>query len=251
MSHFSSIGYRIDSPDELDQLSDSLKAKSTKKEFGKYTQYVADDESGSQLFWHTEKSFPFGKEQGLGMTPAFKGKCIQKIKEAHFRPDVPYKFEPLLFVWVYDDDGSEYPLAVDLLNDLEIKDKDVDSFEVMQATLFAEEIEFFPNEDAFWKKYPKKEKISFPSPGMFIPTGTFSPKDDPEYKPHAACWCYGEVISSERLVNKFTDISFWHLVMKTYAASYDIVADINMFDAQPKKGGIVGGKFWICARVSH
>ena len=83
---------------------------------------------------------------------------------------------------------------------------------------------------------------------MFIPSGTFSPSNDPNFQPHAECYCYGKVVSIETLTNEFSGLEFRHMIMDTCAAKYDVLVDFS-YANKIEVGDIVGGPFWINAKV--
>lgn len=205
--------------------------------------------SGAQLNWFTSKPSLFKRESLLGVDPSFTGKNVQKVKYAKLIPNKKYPCEPSLSVYVYDNENNEYPLIMDMYNYLEKRDIDFSKVSKVTVTLFAKVFESFEDKSIFWKKYPRGEKISIPAPGMFIPTGTFSPVNDPAFIPHAECWCYGEVISFSKLINNISGGEYYHFVMKTLAASYDLVVDTKLVKGDPRKFEIIGGTFWVSSKI--
>ncbi len=244
MSHFTDVGFQIEEKEDIARLFEHVKSISRKQEFGKYVQYVTEDSSGACLYWHFTRGGLFSQEKFMGVTPTFVGKLSQHIREPRFKPNAEWPLEPSLELWVSNPQtNEEYPLIVDMVNYLEVQSMDFTKLESIKIVLLANSFEYFLNEDDFWKKYPKKDKVHFPAPGMFIPTGTFSPNDNPNFEPHAECWCYGKVIKAEKLFNRITNHEFYHFTMEAYAATYDVITHstqpIDLNDV-----AIVGGTFW-------
>jgi len=246
MSHLSDVGFKVEKPEDIEKIISNFKIQAERKDFGNYFQYKLSDESGAHFYWYGQKKTFFRQEQIVGFIPAFKGGIKQEIKGVHLLSNKEYPLEPSLDLWVYNN-SDEYPLIIDIVNYLEIKDKKIEGLKEINAILFAKDFEYFNDNDDFYQKYPKKnEKAHIPAPGMFIPTGTFSPKDDPGFKPHAECWCYGKILKEEKLENKLTGEYFYHFIMKTYAAEYDVVVDVKSVNVKPNIGAIIGGVFWPC-----
>ena len=247
MSHFRDIGFDVERKEDIMCLFSEVRGLSRKQEFGKYIQYITDDGSGARLYWYFRKGNLFRKEEFLGITPAFQGSTSQHIRDPEFKPNQEWPLEPSLDLWINNSEtNEEYPLIVDVVNYLEVQNKDFTKLSNIKATLFANTFEYYQREEEFWKQYPKKNYVHVPAPGMFIPTGTFSPNDNQNFKSHAECWCYGKVIKSQKLVNQITKNEFYHFVMETYAANYDIVTQIKG-TIDLKQVTIIGGIFWPCA----
>lgn len=248
MSHLSDIGFRVETTGDVGKIIFKFQNKAENKKFGKNFQFNLKDESGAVFYWYGRKKSFFVKEKIIGFIPAFKGEISQKVKVVHLLPNKKFPLEPSLRLWIYNN-KEEYPLIVDMPNYLEIQRFKFEDLKEIHAVLFAQNFEYFTDEDEFFKKYPKGDNVSVPAPGMFIPTGTFSPKNDPKFKEQAKCWCYGRVIKEEKLENKLTGEYFYHFIMKTYAADYDVVVDVKDVNTKPNIGAIIGGEFWICAII--
>ena len=246
MNHLADIGFGVKSPDELAHVFSKLKDVSQKKISGKYIQYVTEDPSGARLYWIFRKTGLFRKEEFVSFIPAFKGDSFQSIRALKFKPNTEWPLEPSLDLWISDSElGEEYPLIVDVANYVEVQNQDFTKLDKIQTVLFVNSFEHYENEDAFSVRYPKKGKVQFPSSLMFVPSGTFSPKKDPLFVPHAEGFGYGRVMKAEKLVNQITGKEFHHFIMKTYAATYDVVAQIEE-DIDLTKVQIIGGNFWPC-----
>lgn len=249
MSHLSDIGFVVNNPEEMARLFFDFKKTCKRQVSDKFVQYVLEDKSGARLYWLFKKVGLFGKEEFVSFIPSFKGDLVQRIRAPKLKPNQKSPLEPSLDLWITDpEENQEYPLIVDISNYLEVKDTDFSKLGSIRVVLFADSFEYFENKNEFNVRYPRKSEHQFPSPGMFIPTGTFSPKNNPDFIQHAACWCYGEVIKSATLLNQLTGKEFFHFIMKTYAATYDVVTEANE-KINLKKVGIIGGEFWPCAIV--
>lgn len=246
MSHFTDIGFRVERQEDIITLFSSFKHESKKQVFGKYIQYITQDESGARLYWYYRKGSLFHKEQFLGVMPAFKGSLSQNIRKPGLIPNHDWPLEPSLDLWVNNSEtNDEYPLVVDISNYLEVQNSDLTKLTHINGTLFANHFEFYKSEDEFWKRNPKKDGVHIPAPGMFIPTGTFSPKNDSNFIPHAECWCYGKIVNAEKLINKLTGLEFYHFIMETLAATYDVVVGPQI-PIDLGRVTIIGGTFWPC-----
>lgn len=246
MSHFSDIGFKVEGPGDILCLFSEVKDVSIKQEFGKYIQYITDNGSRGYLYWYFKKSNLFHKEEFLGVMPAFKDSTSQCVRDIKLKPNKEWTLEPSLDLWITKPEtGEEYPLIIDIANYLEAQNDNFTKLGSVQVTLFANSFECYKNEEEFWKQYPKKDEIHIPAPGMFIPTGTFSPNGDHNFKPHAECWCYGKVTKAEKLVNQITKNEFCHFIIETCAASYDVVTRVED-GVNLKDIAIIGGVFWPC-----
>ncbi len=247
MNHLADIGFEVKNPGELAHIFSELKDVSKKQIFGKYIQYVIEDQSGARLYWICKKTGLFRKkEEFVSFIPAFKCDSFQSIRALKLKPNLEFPLEPSLDLWISDSElEEEYPLIVDIANYLEVQNQDFTKLDKIQTALFVNSFEHYESEDAFGVRYPKRGKVQFPSPQMFVPSGTFPPKNDPRFIPHAEGFGYGKVIKAEKLVNQITGKEFYHFTMKTYAATYDVVAQIEE-DIDLTKVQIIGGNFWPC-----
>ena len=240
-------------------LLKKLHPLSQKKKIGAYYKYTYNDPSGAQVFIYSKAGF-FKKEEFFCAFPGFEGKGIQKIWSAEEPGLDGYEYgariineekcevEGTLSCWVHNEKDEEYPLLIDIQNYLETMEKKTSEIKRVQITLFPHQFEHYKTEQDFRKKYPKGEKNPFPSPGMFIPSGTFSPKNYPNFKPHAECYCYGRVEFAETLKNEFSGLEFQHVIIDTYGAKYDVLVDWT-HKQDIEIGDIVGGFFWVSGKV--
>ena len=83
----------------------------------------------------------------------------------------------------------------------------------------------------------------------FSPSGLFAPKDEPDWQPKAYANFAGHVEGAEVVTNPISNRPFHHLVVRTGAGVFDVVADPAIPSGTPEVGGVVHGEFWLSGRI--
>lgn len=268
-TNFSNIGFKINFS-ELDNrqvgemlfslFKDKFKHQSKKIEINDdYIAYKTKDESGGVLYWYIKRHFLYGKLSFVDLVPGFDGSVYQEVNSVKYIENQSTGFEKNISLWVgKDQDGGGYPLIVALPGYYLENIGKLESVEKIQITLFSlGNIEYYKNENEFEEKYPKNEQGIGLGSQMFIPSGNFSPLDEKseenkeDFVPQPECLCYGKVVSAKKLTNKIGGGDFWHIVLDTYSAKYDVVADVELLKEEPKAGEIIGGSFYVSGRLDN
>jgi hypothetical protein len=251
LDRFTVIGYDIANPEAINDFIASNLPNAQATQFGNITQhYLNDSVAGTELHFysHMEKSF-LGKEkrQVFCILPSFKGSTRQGVRNVQLMmPNKNCEACASLYLWV-SKDGEEYPLIVALPNYFEIQNNDFSVINEVGTTLFPREFRYWKSEADF--KSDTKNPMSKFAVKSFIPSGTFSPKDDPNFVLKAECICNGIIKSIEKKTNSTTNKKFYHFVVDTYAAEYDVVIHESFFDMEPEVNWIIGGVFWVCGKI--
>jgi hypothetical protein len=201
----------------------------------------------------------YGKLSFVDLVPGFDGSVYQEVNSVKYIENQSTGFEKNISLWMgKDQDGGGYPLIVALPGYYLENIGKLESVEKIQITLFSYgNIEYYKNENEFEEKYPKNEQGIGLGSQMFIPSGSFPPLNEKseenkeDFVPQPECLCYGKVVSAEKLTNKIGGGDFWHIVLDTYSAKYDVVADAEMLSECPKVGEIIGGSFYVSGRLDN
>lgn len=268
-TNFSNIGFNInfsglDNKQVVEMLfslfKDKFKHQSKKIEINDdYIAYKTKDESGGVLYWYIKRHFLYGKLSFVDLVPGFDGNVYQEVNSVKYIENQNTGFEKIISLWMGKnrDDGG-YPLTVALPGYYLENISKLDSVEKIQITLFSfNNIEIYKNEEEFEKSHPRNEQGIGMSSKVFIPSGNFPPfneeseENKEDFVPQPECLCYGKVVSAEKLPNKIGGGDFWHIILDTYAAKYDVVADAELLKEEPKEGEIIGGSFYVSGRLDN
>lgn len=248
MNHFSVIGYGTPSLEDLQTFLNKNLEKTEKKSVGDVIlRHLVDGLGGGELFLYFRKNRKmFGVSNDLFcFIPSYKGKTVQNVKKV----DLIFSKQCVACVgmnlWI-ERGNEEYPLIVDLPNYLENKEIDWKAVSQVQITLFPHELHHWKSIEDFKNSDDPIAKLATKS---FIPSGTFSINNDPNFIQKAECICSGIVTFVEKKTNGFTGQDFFHLVIDTYAAEYDVVTETSVFKETPAVGSVVCGTFWVCGKV--
>lgn len=245
-SHFSDIGFEIASSEEILQYARSLPPGTP----------VISTPDGDYLRWAAGGGAELWFERGLqgdlvGMNPHFDTQVRTRVRLTGRQPDPAYALDGAFHLWldplpVGPDGDAEIgasPLVVDLpdyrTNDgLELP-VEVD----LAIAAFAHTLEVYATEADL------RATGSMMSTESLIPSGLFFPGGDPKIPPRAEAILYGTVEATELRHNDATGRDFLWARVRTYGCSLEIVAVPVLAATLPVVGGIVGGTFWMSARV--
>lgn len=268
-TNLTNIGYKIDftgyDNQQIIKMLFSLFKKNYKRRSKKieisdnYVAYKTKDESGGVLYWYVKRNIFHGGLTFTDLAPGFDGKTYQEVNSLKYIENQSTGFEKLISLWMgKDQDGGGYPLIVALPGYYLENIGKLESVEKIQITLFSYgNIEYYKNENEFEQKYPKNEQGIGLGSQMFIPSGSFPPLNEKseenkeDFVPQPECLCYGKVVSAVKLTNKIGGGDFWHIVLDTYSAKYDVVADAEILSECPKAGEIIGGSFYVSGRLDN
>lgn len=245
-SHFSDIGFEIASSVEILQYAKTLPPGTPiiSTPAGDYVRWAAG--GGAELWF--ERS-PEGAL--VGMNPHFDTQVRTRVRLTSRQPDPTYPLDGAFHLWLdpepIGDDGDvevgASPLLVDLpdfrANDALQLPVDVD----LAIAAFAHRLEVYADEPEMRATDSKMATESL------IPSGLFFPGGDEKIPARAEAILYGTVEATEVRRNDATGRDFLWSRLRTWGCRLEVVADLALAPKLPVVGGIVGGTFWMSARV--
>jgi hypothetical protein len=243
-SHLSSIGFPVQTEQDLYSLAERISEKATPHEVpqGYYLSY--QDPSGAAIWLHADQDRQIG-----GMNPHFVGPSVMPLKivrSVHREKD--HAFDGAYFAWVapeeeHNHQEGAYPLLFDAPDYLKHSQVKLPALLLVQIAAFAHELEIFASEEEWKQKAGDKPQLAVES---FIPAGLF-PVDGRANAalPSAHALISGHVLDAQKRTNQMTGKTFWWLQVQSYAATYDAVVDPLLLRSEPKPGCIVKGSFWL------
>lgn len=109
---------------------------------------------------------------------------------------------------------------------------------------FAENIRYFENEELF-----NQVSDGF-STDYYIPSGTFSPRDDDkEFKQNPRALLAGRIRGWRRIINPMTEQSFFHLNVDNSFGDLDVIVKTSDIKGELIEGGIIEGRFWFTGKI--
>lgn len=244
MSHFSNIGFTVDSQKDFFELCQKVYEKCTKVKAGHGSYFRYADQSGSEL-WIQEND----RGQLVGANPYFSGQSKRKVRleKKGTRDGRELDGYFVCTAIVQDEKGDEvelYPFVFDVPDADSLPEIKLSKQSQIQLSAFAHEIKCYKDE----KEFMEKSNLKMASKS-FIPSGLFFPGGKPKTPPEAFGILIGEVKEAEIKTNTFSRQQFYWLLVETFGGEVDVVADINQFKTPPKKGNIISGQFWLTGRI--
>lgn len=250
MSHFSAIGFNVESIDEYSLLIEQVLKVATEYSTHEHLTYLRyTDPSGVEIWLCANND----TKEIVCATPCFLSQTTQKVGINVVTPIENGEYgDGTVHGWLnpseYDEkygwDDGNYPIIVDVPNCLDYGNDD----KIHQAylTLFAEDVDIFDDENDFyeWQKQDGKE-LSFNSK-FFGPSGMFV--DDEKSEPTAIVLAGLTVIESEKRLNTLSNNEFYWCRASTYGGEYEAVFPLDMFDKIPESGNIIFGNYWLTGR---
>ena len=252
-AHFDAIGFQPEPrPDGVKNLV--LQAANLGRRFqsprGWYSAWAPGN--GVELWVAMENS-----GHVLGCSPFFLGISEVSFRLEHFETRPPVYAPPLeggLAGWVAasptDPRSGLCPLLVDLPDfDLRRDALVIPSHLTLRVAAFSHWLDCFPNDADYLASQAQTEGTARYSSDYFSPSGLFAPKDEPDWQPKAYANFAGHVEGAEVVTNPISNRPFHHLVVRTGAGVFDVVADPAIPSGTPKVGGVVHGEFWLSGRI--
>lgn len=266
-SHFTDIGIDARTNEEIRELIKKTIRNGKKIQLDRNNEYHRWEIGKGIEFWvGFEFNKPlFGKKsvKNYCYTPYFSSKKYMKVVIENENKDNTCKFcrgyEALLLETPITD---FLPIIFDVPNHQVTRSmvENGDEYEV-ELTAFTEGIRYFDDEDQYYEAQGGGEpeevevkgvKITVPNKmasDYYIPTGTFSPKSDPDFKKTAHGILAGTIIAVVELVNPETSMPFYYLELKSGIGDLGVVVAKDVFQKQPMKGGMIDGSFWFTGKI--
>lgn len=235
-SHLSDLGYRFESKQELYEYLEQARGKASVYTFprGRYAMYEAGTD-GLQLWYPLDEN-----DEPLTWDPHFDSGKGNDVRVLDCIQADPGGLSGLYACEVDIDDGAGMPItevpvnlhlpAAGLMGDLQ------------PGAWYRAQIAGF----AGCAGEPEEE-YSSPGIGQFIPVGTFSPTDDPDFEPSPLVMLLARVLSSRRLTNPDTGFEYDHLEVNCLGLMMDLLCDPRLYERLPEPGSLIEGVFWLSA----
>ena len=242
VSDFSSIGFNFEVFEDIYKLGKLASDRGERINIPMRGYYdKLSTESGAELWAQISKD-----HQGIGLHPAFNGECTIKVKARPFLESSRLSvLDGYYDCWLITSE-QDYPLLFESPNFYQTALDGSDIIAEAQVTAFAKEVKIFTDEDE-----RKKDKIwGFWAPQSFVPSGTFSTKENYEsfeQQPVAIFSGYIKKVLLKR--NEITGNKFYHLIVESLSASYDVVADPALLLSEPQVGNILSGQFYLSGKI--
>lgn len=219
-SHYSSLGFRFRSADELGEFAERATDDAEVIETPRGAYYRWRSPTGAEIWFQVDN-------QGVGAHP-------------HFALDGAFH------VWANpgaEADSGDYPFVFDCANFCEYADVPLPATGRVQLAAFAHALSFFDSEAAYMASQQKKIRFASRS---FIPASVFTEKGEP---PRSEASFTGHVLAAETKRNEAFGLDFLWASVETLGGVLDVVADPALLGITPKAGGILHGTFWLSGHV--
>lgn len=242
MSHFSSIGFSIDSEQAFENLIEGIYQSTIpiQASTGMYRLY--SDPSGGQIWLQLDSEGDI-----VGANPHFEGRSRRKVKISYPIEGQESPLDGAFHAWATEGgegstDTGEYPFFFDMPNFRSIHLSEANGLATIQLAAFAHEIQLYESEEAY-DQSQEAEEVQYAAES-FIPAGLFGNQGD---QPEAMAVFTGRITYWEEKVNTFTGESFHWLLVATLGGEVDVLVDSRMVSQPPRINGIVSGYFWLTA----
>lgn len=244
-SHMSTIGFQTRTQESFSRLAmQAVKA-------GKIISLPID---GSYRLWSPGEGIELWIQidpqgQIIGLNPHFSGKAapIQVGLMKRVKRPTDNNLDGAFYGWVGASENNiengQYPVVFDTPDYRTYDTLNLPGVAHVQFTAFAHELKAFDDEQALRASGSRMAAESF------IPSGTFYPDGKPIDPPKSEAIFYGHVLETSVLTNPFTQNLFYWAKVQTLGGEFDVVADPEVVKGTIVKGSIVGGHFWISARL--
>jgi len=263
-NHFACVGFSMDMEKAISDVITNCIAQGKAFSTGAGNRWLIawSPVSGAEI-WTQHIVDPENKQVRLvDCAPHFSGYGrvrvgITGVTTSDVRPS-----EGMLTGWADPDDENDpesgrYPFHFDVPDYDLIRDElRIPCVAVFQIAAFAEgTMKCFLSEDQYDELVvpigcnPDMEPV-FVGPESFFP-GSTREEDDGNTVPNPRAFFTGKIESVETLHNDIGGGDFYHLLVRTYGGSFDVVACPEIVDAVPVVGGVVQGNFWLSGRIAR
>jgi hypothetical protein len=245
-SNFSTIGLPVASQEDLNALANRVAplAERLTAPSGEYFRW--SDLSGAEIWLQVNAS-----NEIVGMNPHYAGRSTVPVGlTARLAAAGPSELEGSFHGWAdpagdAPDTGS-YPFVFDAPDYRLHEELSLPARKQVQIAAFAHEIAAFETVAAYEASQTGDLKYDSQS---FIPTGLFTPADDPTVPPQARAIFAGHVLAADEKTNVLSGRAFYWALVETLGGAYDVVIDSSLLPGAPAVGGVISGAFWLSGRI--
>ncbi len=276
-SHFGDIGFDVPSMDRYKELILTAKrsGQPIRCPHGAYVRWVPGN--GVEMWVHfTRKPGSPNQLEIAGAEPFFGGSSRVKFGLTQTMSKTECELEGSFHGYVSprtsDPQSGWYPLLVDVSDFDLVRDRiRAPSITDLQITAFPYQVDVYVNDSTFYSSQPgevdhteqaKKQKGALNlqqiadragsaklAAESFIPSGLFNPGGTPKNPPKAEGIMAGHIEECNTLTNPFSGRQFYHMHVRTYAATVDVVCDPARLRSAPAPGNVLSGVFWFSGRL--
>jgi hypothetical protein len=244
-SHFSTIGFPTDSPEDFERfaLEATERGEMIPVAGGFYIRWRAG--GGSELWVQLDH-----ERNIIGVLPHFSGQAVmvvgltERIKGTDSTP-----LEGAFHGWANptpdDPANGDFPFVFDSPDFARHAALDIPLTVDVQLAAFAHELTAYPNEDAYYRGQSSDMKFAAES---FFPAGLFRAGEEAG-PPEAFALFSGTVLRTARIVNPETQLAFEWALVRTLGGEFDVVVDPTILSGELVECGVVQGYFWLSGRV--
>lgn len=238
LNDYSNFGLKIKNRNDLEKLVEHYKDSLTylASDFGSYKLLSIDN--------CIELWFPCrnGKIDIDGCEIHYQTDCFTKVSGADWQYLSEDNLSGMMRVW-NGTDGELFPLNVSIPNTALVPPTDSEATYDCQIACFAQDLNIYDNIKEYEEAHPDVASQSV------IPCGTFSHDNNPDFKQSATAIIAGEVILCCKRQNSYSGAYYHHIRIKSLGMTFDIVADESFVTRPVNIGSIIGGVFWLSAKI--
>ncbi len=248
-SHFSSIGFPVDSQEAFQALAERSWPLATEIRVagGLYRRRTTGTGPGAELWLQALEG-----GQLVGLSPHFAGRSANQVRlERRVRRATDTPLDGAFFAWA-DPEGSTdgaYPFVFDAPDALTCADLALPCVATVQVALFAHEIEVHASAEAYLAATAGPDGAHL-EPEAFVPVGLFEPEGAVTDPPTAHALLTGRVVEARELTSEPGNRPFQWMFVASLGGAYDVVADLDLLPTTPEPGAVVLAAGWLSGRVT-
>ncbi len=241
-SHFSTIGFPLNSEADFLALANRLAEKSEMIDVpdGRYLRWSS--QTGAEIWLQLDSN-----DDLIGMVPHFAGPSRVRVglTAQVTRPD-DTALDGAFHGWAHpsDDDPEvgDYPFVFDTPDFRRHTSVPIPSIVTAQIAAFAHEISIFESIDAYDASGSGEPQLASQS---FIPSGLFKPGGEATEPPEAYGILTGHIVQAAEKRNELSGEPFYWALVDSLGGTFDVVIDPELMDQALKIGGVLSGSFWL------
>lgn len=253
-SHFSAIGFPIESEDDLSELTERVidQCEPIAVKQGRYLRWSS--ECGAELWLQIDR-----KDNLVGINPHFTGPSSIRVAliETVNRSDAS-TLDGAFRAWansVNDDpqtvsspQSGSLSVVFDAPDFRTYSDVKLPSIGVARIAAFAHEFSVYDSVEAYDALQVGEVKFASQS---FVPSGMFSLDAGRATPPEPDAVFTGHVRRTEKRTNELTGIDFYWAETETLAGVFDVVVDAELVTGNLQTGSVIQGSFWLSGRLKE
>ena len=246
-NHFTNIGFPIHDEASFQRYAELAAEYGARVDTpgGGYIRWRAGE--GAELWLQLDR-----RDRAVGLVPHFAGRVRRRgaVTRVVRRPNES-PLDGAMHGWANprsdDPESGDYPLLFDLPDFDRVGALALPATVEVQLAAFAHSITVHESDEAFAAAQPSQSGMAAES---FIPSGLFTPDDDPAAVQYSEAVFAGHVREAALRTNPVTGLRFWWARIQTYGGELDVVADPELVPPRGiPAGGVAYGGFWLTGRL--